>query len=41
MFRQFPLSGNKDAHQAAEASLAAHAQGKFWQLYDVMFAPTR
>jgi len=37
VFRQFPLSGNKDSHLAAEASLAAHAQGKFWPYYDVMF----
>jgi protein-disulfide isomerase len=37
VFRQFPLSGNKDSHVAAEASLAAHAQGKFWRYYDVMF----
>jgi protein-disulfide isomerase len=37
VFRQFPLSGNADSHLAAEASLAAHAQGKFWPYYDVMF----
>jgi protein-disulfide isomerase len=37
VFRQFPLSGNPDSHLAAEASLAAHAQGKFWRFYDVMF----
>jgi hypothetical protein len=37
VFRQFPLSGNQDSHLAAEASLAAHAQGKFWPYYDVMF----
>ena len=37
VFRQFPLSGNKDSHLAGEASLAAHAQGKFWRFYDVMF----
>jgi protein-disulfide isomerase len=37
VFRQFPLSGNKDSHLAAEASLAAHTQGKFWRYYDVMF----
>lgn len=37
VFRQFPLSGNKDSHLAAEASLAARAQDKFWRLYDVMF----
>jgi len=37
VFRQFPLSGNRESHLAAEASLAAHAQGKFWPYYDVMF----
>ena len=37
VFRQFPLSGNRDSHVAAEASLAAQAQGKFWPFYDVMF----
>jgi protein-disulfide isomerase len=37
VFRQFPLSGNPNAHLAAEASLAAHAQGGFWRLYDIMF----
>ena len=37
VFRQFPLSSNKDAHLAAEASLAAHAQGKFWPYYEVLF----
>jgi protein-disulfide isomerase len=37
VFRQFPLSGNKDAHLAAQASLAAHAQGKFWRFYELMF----
>ena len=37
VFRQFPLSGNKDSHLTAEASLAAHAQGKFWAFYDVLY----
>lgn len=37
VFRQFPSSRNQSAHLAAEASLAAHAQGKFWRFYDVMF----
>jgi predicted DsbA family dithiol-disulfide isomerase len=41
VFRQFPLSGNKDAHLAAQASLAAHAQGKFWAYYDIMFGNER
>ncbi len=38
MFRQFPLSFHKSAKPAAQASLAAHAQGKFWQYHDKLFA---
>src|SRR4029078_9380855 len=38
VFRQFPLSFHKQAHLAAEASLAAHAQGKFWEYHDKLFA---
>jgi protein-disulfide isomerase len=38
VFRQFPLSFHKRAHKAAQASLAAHAQGKFWKYHDVLFA---
>jgi protein-disulfide isomerase len=37
VFRQFPLTGHPDAHLAAEASLAAHAQGKFWAFHDILF----
>jgi protein-disulfide isomerase len=37
VFRQFPLSFHKDAHLAGQASLAAAAQGKFWEYHDMMF----
>lgn len=37
VFRQFPLSFHKQAQLAAEASLAAHAQGKFWAFHDKVF----
>jgi protein-disulfide isomerase len=38
VFRQYPLSFHEHAQAAAEASLAAHAQGKFWELHDRLFA---
>jgi hypothetical protein len=38
VFRQYPSTRHPDAHLAAEASLAAHAQGKFWEHHDVLFA---
>lgn len=36
--RQFPLTFHKQARLAAEAALAANAQGKFWQLHDMLYA---
>jgi protein-disulfide isomerase len=38
VFRQFPLSFHANAHVAAQASLEANAQGKFWEFHDKMFA---
>ncbi|HXH28900.1 MAG TPA: thioredoxin domain-containing protein [Candidatus Polarisedimenticolia bacterium] len=37
VYKQYPLNIHQYARQAALASLAAHAQGKFWLLHDKMF----
>ena len=36
-FRQFPLPMHSNAHAAAEAAMAANAQGKFWEFHDLLF----
>ena len=41
VFKQFPLEDHSQAALAAEASLAAQAQGKFWPLHDRMYANFR
>jgi protein-disulfide isomerase len=36
-FKQYPLPMHPNAPLAAEAALAAHAQGKFWPMHDKLF----
>ena len=38
IFKQYPLDTHPQAAISAAASLAAHQQGKFWPMHDVMFA---
>ncbi|MCL2011546.1 MAG: thioredoxin domain-containing protein [Cystobacterineae bacterium] len=37
VFRHLPLHFHKNAQKAAEATMAAHAQGKFWEMHDLLF----
>ena len=41
VFKHNPLSFHKDAPLAAEAAIAAHAQGRFWEYHDVLFQNQR
>ena len=40
-FRNLPLAFHKRAKPAAKAALAAHKQGKFWEMHDKLFANQR
>ena len=37
-YRHFPLTQHPFAQKSAEAAEAANEQGKFWQMYDYLFA---
>lgn len=37
VFKHFPLNFHKSAKLAAEAAMAAHAQGKFWEYQEILF----
>lgn len=41
VFKQFPLETHSQATIAAEAALAAQAQGKFWEMHDKLYANFR
>ena len=41
VFRQRPLNFHREARAAAKAALAAHRQGKFWEMHDKLFAEAK
>jgi len=41
VIRHFPLSFHPEAQKAAEAAECAGEQGKFWQMYDYIFAANK
>ena len=38
VYKQFPLDFHQDAEFGSEAALAAQAQGKFWEMHDLLYA---
>jgi protein-disulfide isomerase len=41
VYRDYPLPNHPRAQPAAEAAQCAHAQGKFWEYHDAIFANQR
>ncbi|CAN0504713.1 unnamed protein product, partial [Laminaria digitata] len=41
VFKHNPLSFHKEADEAARASIAAHKQGHFWRMHDLLFKNQR
>ncbi len=41
VFKNLPLRNHTYARQAAAAALAAHAQGRFWDFHDALFASSK
>lgn len=41
VFKQFPLDSHSQSFLAAQAAVAAHAQGKFWPMHDKLYANWR
>src|SRR5690606_23331947 len=37
VFKHYPLEGHVHSRLAARAAVAAHAQGKFWEMYKLIF----
>ncbi len=41
VFKHLPLAMHRNAKGAAAATEAAHSQGKFWEMHDLIFANQR